>query len=163
MSIVRPLQAVALMVALCLGLPAIALEVNQPAPELDIKLLNGRTVKAKELRGKVVVTMFWATWCPTCRTALPELQRFYNDQHAKGLEILALSIDESPKDVRVFVKKNQITLPVGMRTDTWFDHYGRVAATPTVFITDRKGIVRHRLTGTANSAEKIEHLTRPLL
>ena len=163
MSTVRHLQAVALFICVCLGLPAAALEVNQPAPELDVKLLNGRMLKARDLRGKVVVTMFWATWCPTCRTTLPELQRFYDDQHAKGLEIVALSIDENPKDVREFVKAKHLTLPVGMRTDPWFDRYGRVASTPTVFITDRQGIVRHRLAGTSNTAEKIERLAKPLL
>ena len=161
------LRAFALTLAACVGLlagaPAHALEPNQPAPELDVKLMNGRTLKAKDLRGKVVVTMFWATWCPTCRTSLPELQRFYNEKHAKGLEIVALSIDESPKDVREFVKAKHLTLPVGMRTDPWFDHYGRVAATPTIFITDRQGTVRHRLAGTHITAEKVEQLVLPLL
>ena len=167
MSAILPLRTLALVLAACVGLlagtPALALEPSQPAPELDAKLINGKTIKAKEFRGKVVVTMFWATWCPTCRASLPELQRFYNEQHAKGLEIVALSIDENPKDVREFVKAKQITLPVGMRTDPWFDHYGRVAATPTIFITDRKGIVRHRLAGTPTSAEKVEQLVLPLM
>ena len=167
MTAVHHLQTLALVLAACVGLltgePARALEPNQQAPELDVKLLNGKTIKAKDLKGKVVVTMFWATWCPTCRTSLPELQRFYSEQHAKGLEIVALSIDENPKDVREFVKAKRLTLPVGMRTDPWFDHYGRVAATPTIFITDRQGIVRHRLAGTPTTAEKIEQLVLPLM
>lgn len=163
MSMFRPLRAAAVLVIAFACLPAIALEINQPAPELDIKLMNGRLLKAKELKGKVVVTLFWATWCPTCRSSLPELQHFYDGQHANGLEILALSIDENPRDVRDFVKAKRLSFPVAMRTDPWFDRYGRVATTPTVFIADRKGIVRHRLAGTASSAEKIEQLVKPLM
>lgn len=137
-------------------------ELNQAAPALDARLLNGRTLKAKDLQGKVVVTLFWATWCPTCRSTLPELQRLYGEHQARGLEILALSIDESPKEVREFLRGKSLGYPVGLRGDAWFEHYGRVSTTPTVYVSDRDGVVRHRLAGNV-SAAKIEALVLPLL
>lgn len=136
--------------------------VNQPAPPLDTRLINGRILKAKELQGKVVVTLFWASWCPSCRSALPELQRLYGELQPQGLEIIALSIDENPKDVREFLRGKGLAYPVGMRGDAWFEHYGRVSVTPTVYVNDRDGVVRHRLAGGVTPA-KIETLVRPLL
>lgn len=127
--------------------PAAAVETGRHAPELDIKLLNGKTLTAKQLHGRVVVQMYWATWCPYCRADLADLQRLYQQQHARGLEIVAFSIDESDKAVRDFWKGKHYSFPSAMRNDTIFEHYGRISTTPTYFIIDREGIVRQRING----------------
>lgn len=120
---------------------------GKPAPQLDLKLLNGKILTGRQLQGKVVVQMYWATWCPYCRADLPELQRLYQQQHSRGLEIVALSIDESEKTVREFWKGKNYTFPSAMRSNAFFEHYGRIGTTPTYFIIDREGIVRHRING----------------
>jgi cytochrome c biogenesis protein CcmG, thiol:disulfide interchange protein DsbE len=135
--------------------------VDQPAAMLDTKLLNGKTIKAKDLKGKVVVQMVWATWCPICRTELPELQKLYDEKHDQGLEVMALSIDDDARTVRDFWKGKGYSMPVGMRSDSYFDHYGRVSATPTYYIIDKQGIVRHKLQGPLE-AGKLEALLKPL-
>jgi cytochrome c biogenesis protein CcmG/thiol:disulfide interchange protein DsbE len=137
-------------------------DVDRPVPELDFKLLNGKTLKAADLHGKVVVQMYWATWCPYCRSDLPELQRLYEAYRSKGLEIVALSIDEEEKTVRDFWKDKHYSFPVGMRSDAIFDHYGRVSTTPTYYIVDRQGIVRHRFLGSPEPGV-IEQLVLKLL
>ncbi len=126
---------------------ASGVETGKRAPDLDIKLLNGKTLTAKQLQGKVVVQMYWATWCPYCRADLADMQRIYQQQQARGLEVVALSIDESDKTVREFWKGKNYSFPSAMRSDAIFEHYGRIATTPTYFIIDREGIVRQRING----------------
>ncbi len=126
---------------------AAGIEIGTPAPELDIRLLNGKLLKGRQLQGKVVVQMYWATWCPYCRAALPEMQRLYVQLQPKGLEILALSIDESEKTARDFWKGKAYSFPSAMRSNEFFAHYGRIGTTPTYVVIDRGGIVRHRING----------------
>lgn len=144
--------------------PALAanIEAGQRAPALDIKLLNGKTLTAKQLQGKVVVHMYWATWCPYCRADLPEMQRIYQLLQPKGLEILALSIDENDKTVRDFWKGKNYSFPAAMRSNAYFEHYGRIGTTPTYLIVDREGILRQRING-APEPGVIEQLVVKLL
>jgi peroxiredoxin len=124
--------------------------------------LSGKLLKAKDLRGKVVVNVIWATWSPAARMELREVQRVYREQREKGLEVVALSIDENPAEVREFWSKRDYSFPVAMRSDAFFDHYGRVSTTPMFYIVDRQGTLRHRVAGTIGP-EKLEALLKPLL
>jgi peroxiredoxin len=137
-------------------------QVHSPAPELDVRLLSGKLLKAKDLRGKVVVNVIWATWSPAARMELREVQRVYRDLRDKGLEVVALAIDENPAEVREFWRKREYSFPVAMRSDAFFDHYGRVSTTPMFYIVDRQGTLRHRVAGTIGT-EKLEALLKPLL
>ena len=136
--------------------------IDRPAPELDVRLLGGKLLKSKELRGKVVVNVVWATWSPAARTDLREVERIYRESRDKGLEVVALSIDEHQADVREFWRKRDYTFAVAMRSDAFFDHYGRVSTTPTYSIVDRQGMLRYRIAGTVGP-EKLESLLKPLL
>jgi len=137
-------------------------QIDRRAPELDVRLLSGKLLKAKELRGKVVVNVIWATWSPAARMELREVQRVYHDLRDKGLAVVALSIDENPAEVREFWRKREYSFPVAMRSDAFFDHYGRVSTTPMYYIVDRQGTLRHRVAGTIGT-EKLEALLKPLL
>ncbi|HSD42701.1 MAG TPA: TlpA disulfide reductase family protein [Burkholderiales bacterium] len=137
-------------------------QVDASAPELDFRLANGKLVKARDLHGKVVVTMIWATWSPAARMQLGDLQRLYAGSRGKGLEVLALSIDESIGEVREFWRARGYTMPVAMRSDAFFEHYGRVTTTPMYYIVDRHGMLRHRIAGTL-APEKLEALVTPLV
>jgi cytochrome c biogenesis protein CcmG, thiol:disulfide interchange protein DsbE len=137
-------------------------QVDRPAPELDVRLLSGKLLKAKELRGKVVMNVIWATWSPAARMELPEVQRLYRALRDKGLEVVALSIDENPGEVREFWRKRAYSFPVAMRSDAFFNHYGRVSTTPMFYIVDRQGTLRYRVAGTVGP-EKLEALLKPLL
>jgi len=137
-------------------------QVDQQAPELDVKLLSGKILKARDLRGKVVINLVWATWSPASRMDLPQVQRLYQAYHDKGLEILALAIDENPGDVREFWKARGYAFPAAMRSDAFFERYGRASTTPMFYIVDRQGVLRHRIAGTIAS-EKLEGLLKALL
>jgi thiol-disulfide isomerase/thioredoxin len=153
--------AATVLAAVC-ATAALAADIDQPAPELDIRLLNGKVLKAKDLRGKVIVTVIWATWSPAARMELPQVQRLYQEHRDKGLEVVALAIDENAAEVREFWRGRGYSFPVAIRSDAFFEHYGRVSTTPMFYIVDRHGVLRHRIAGTA-SPGRLDALLKPLL
>lgn len=163
--VARVTGAAAALAAAGLIAPAQAVErtlVDRPAPEVDARLINGKMVRTKDLRGKVVVKMFWATWSPAARADLPNIDRLYREHAARGLQVIAYAIDEDPGEVRRFWKNTNYAVGAAIRDDNVFDRYGRVSTTPLYYVIDRRGVVRHRLAGPIG-AEKLESVVRPLL
>lgn len=85
--------------------------VGQEAPDFSLKDLKGSTIRLAELRGKVVIVNFWATWCIPCREEMPLLQEF---AQANSQEVVVLGIDlDEPQDlVAGFAEKYQIGFPI---------------------------------------------------
>lgn len=136
-------------VALCAALPAFGQPAATPdrlAP-VDIRLLDGSVLKAADLRGKVVVKMFWASWSPASVTALGTLEQLQAAHRGDGLAVVALSIDENERDARVSARAHGHRVPVAMRSDAVFERYGRVQSTPAYVLIDRSGVVRERVAG----------------
>ncbi|HEU5247888.1 MAG TPA: TlpA disulfide reductase family protein [Candidatus Udaeobacter sp.] len=111
----------------------------KPAPDWELKNLEGKVVKLSEFRGKVVILDFWATWCGPCRVEIPhfvELQKQYRD---KGLAVIGVSLDEQgPEVVKKFVKQFGVNYPVVIGNEKIADAYG-IEGLPTTFVIDRHG------------------------
>jgi peroxiredoxin len=107
-------------------------------PQFTLKDLTGRTWTFSDLRGKVVLVNFWATWCSPCRKEMPDLETLYQRFQAQGLVILAISNEDSAK-VEPFIRERKITFPVLL------DPYGKVndllivSGIPKSFVYDREG------------------------
>lgn len=73
------------------------LTVGKPLPVFDLQSADGKSIKSSSVKGKVVLIDFWASWCMPCRAAIPHLKELYNQYHAKGFEIVSISIDQNNK------------------------------------------------------------------
>jgi thiol-disulfide isomerase/thioredoxin len=128
------------------GVELIPTGSRTPATEIQADFLNysGTAPILGQLKGKVVVVDFWATWCGPCRMELPSLVKLYNTYHARGLEILGLSVevnDGQPKDFfRQFMSKYEINYPVGLASLDTLKNYG-INPIPSTFFIDKTGKV----------------------
>ena len=119
-----------------------------PVPPFLVNDLFGGIISTAQLRGKVVIVNFWATWCPPCREEIPELEALQN-RYKDRLVIVGISMDDqaSPAEVRAFAEKAGMNYPVVMGSQTIAAEYGGVPALPTSFIVDTQGRVVQKHVG----------------
>jgi len=123
------------------------------APGFSVDDIYGVRVTLDQLRGKVVVIDFWATWCPPCRKSIPELVRLQKKYSDQGLAVLGFSLDDprrtSDKDLMAFKDKYNINYKI-LRGDSRIvhDYFGNeTVALPTLFIISRKGEIIDKQVG----------------
>ncbi len=162
------MRKLSLLLCLAFSFPALAadLAVGQAAPEVDAKLLDGATrVRTSENRGKVTIINFWATWCEPCREEMPAIDAYYKKYRARGVEVLAISMDD-PNDAAAVRKLAQkYSFPVALKPDANFKGLGRIWRLPSTFVIDRQGILRKNgLVGEPKvDLALLESLVTPLL
>jgi thiol-disulfide isomerase/thioredoxin len=141
----RPAAIVALVL---LGACAsIAAAEPRIAPPLAATLLDGSRFNSAEQRGKVVLINFWATWCAPCREEMPAIEAFYTQNRARGLEVIAISLDEPKDSAKVQDIARRYTFPVGLASMARYKGYGRIWRLPMTFVIDREGRLRDDITG----------------
>lgn len=108
-KICTPTAAVAL--ATLLSLPALAVEVGQPAPDFD---LAGRlaAVKLSDYKGKTVYLDFWASWCGPCKQSFPWMNDMQSRYSAKGLRLVGVNVDQKADDAKAFLADNPASFEV---------------------------------------------------
>ena len=123
-------------------------KVGEMAPDFSVEMLDGRTIKLSELRGKVVMVCFWATWCPPCRQEMAHLQEGVIDHFAgKDLVVLPISRGEKRDVVEKFINHNGYTFGVGLDPErAIYDKYASNYV-PRTFIVDKSGKVTYRVAG----------------
>ena len=123
-------------------------KVGEMAPDFSVEMLDGRTIKLSELRGKVVMVCFWATWCPPCRQEMAHLQEGVIDHFAgKDLVVLPISRGEKRDVVEKFITNNGYTFGVGLDPErAIYDMYASNYV-PRTFIVDKSGKVTYRVAG----------------
>lgn len=145
--------AVGLLIAPQVVGEAHAVESGQTIPVLDVALIDGSTWAGKEQQGKVIVYLFWATWCPVCVGEMRHYQALRDKFKERGLEILALSLDSDAQDVMTFRANHPYDLPMAMRTSVIRKTFGDIRGTPTLFIADRKGVIGFKHMGAIGKTE----------
>jgi len=106
--------------------------------DFTLKDLSGKTWTLSQLRGKVVLVNFWATWCPPCRKEMPDLEALYERFNSKGLVVLGISDDDAEK-VASFVSERNITFPVLFDSGHKVSGMFVVEGLPMSFVYDREG------------------------
>lgn len=95
--------------AMAPGEGPISHHVGDSLPDLTFRTLDGKSVKLSELKSKVTVINFWATWCGPCVREMPSLQKLANEYAAKGLTVVGVNLDEDPEAVLApFLAKHDI-------------------------------------------------------
>ncbi|MBD0370796.1 MAG: redoxin domain-containing protein [Pyrinomonadaceae bacterium] len=132
------------------------------APDFELKTVDGKPFRLSELKGKVVVLNFWATWCIPCREEIPELNAMQRELGPKGLTIIGPSWDDSAEGIREFQGdiKQEYTVLIG--GETVQEKFGGIPSLPTTFIIDREGRIRQKIIG-ARDREGFEKEIKPLL
>lgn len=145
-----------------LGDPPSGPEVGKRAPEFAATDLKGNKVTLANLRGKVVMLNFWATWCPYCRAEMPDMQRLQDAYRSRGLEVVALDVGEDAGTVWDYVSSKGFTFSVWLDLDGSISQAYAVPGYPTSYFIDRQGVIRSVQVGAMNLAAMDKHV-KPLL
>ena len=119
------------------------------APDFTLTDMSGKKVSLSALRGKVVLVEFWATWCPPCKDAVPEMNKVYEKYKDKNVEVLAICVDQGSdvmSKLNSFVKEYRVNYPVFVDDKKVNVSYG-VANVPVAFIIDKEGKVAKKHVG----------------
>ena len=145
------------------GRPTLSMRPNVPAPELRFTTLDGRDEALSDLRGKVVLVNFWATWCGPCLKELPALSDLSDRLGPLGLVVVALS-SEPPDTIRAFLRQTPVRTLVGRTTPEALEGVfaGGLDNLPTTFVIDRDGTVVQREVG-GRTREEFEAMVADLL
>lgn len=115
------------------------LALQQPAPNMTLHALNGQTYAVSALRGKVVVLVFWATWCDGCREEMSLLSDWAAKHANQGVQFLGFSLDDAGNLPQVQAVAQQLSFPVGLLGGFWAGDYGRIWRVPVNFVINRQG------------------------
>ena len=116
------------------------------APDFELNSVDNKKYKLSDLRGKVVVLNFWATWCGPCRMEIPDFNELYLKHKDEGLIILGISTDDTKVGLLNFLKAYKMEYPVlygsSRQITEISNEYGGIMALPTSIIIDRNGEIK---------------------
>lgn len=120
----------------------------QKAPEFSLKKVTGGELKSSDLKGKVVVVDFWATWCVPCKKEIPEYIKLREKLKGLDVEFVGITFDsQGPEEVMPYLKELGITYPVVMGTDEVDVGFGGHLGYPTTFLVDKKWNIHKKFLG----------------
>lgn len=134
-------------------------------PPVDFLLAgpNGRNVRLSGLKGKVVMLNFWTTWCPDCRKEMPGLEKLHQAFQGRPFTLLAVDLRESPKTVRAFFDKNNLSFTALLDRDGTVARRFGIRSIPTTFLIDQEGAIIGKAVGSRpwdsrKAVALVEHL-----
>jgi thiol-disulfide isomerase/thioredoxin len=139
-------------------------EIGSRLPDFSVKDLRGREISSADLRGKVVVVDFWATWCQPCKKEMPGYQKLLDRYGSRGFEVVGFKFDTMMdiEDPVLFAKKLGVHYPLAVATDDLKKKFGGIDGLPTTLLYDRQGILREKVIG-FEYTDVIESELEPLL
>lgn len=126
------------------------LTVKGDAPPIQLVDVQGSSQQLSDLKGKVVLINFWASWCPPCVHEMPSMQRLLNAEAKNGFALVAVNLGESQEAINAFAQQHKLNFPIWLdqthsTANTW-----KVFAYPTSYLVDRHGRLRYAITGGAD-------------
>ncbi|MFZ0198472.1 MAG: TlpA disulfide reductase family protein [Candidatus Sulfotelmatobacter sp.] len=126
--------------------------IGSAAPDFTVHD-SDRTVTLSQLKGQVVVLNFWATWCPPCIEEMPSLVQMQQRMKAKGVTVLAVSVDVDQDNYQRFLKDHNVNLLSVRDGDQKSNALYGTFKFPETYIIDRKGVVRRKFIGAVDWTE----------
>jgi len=161
--------------ALAMGLPRpgaaapgdvwVPVEQRTPAPKLLFSDIPGARRQFSNLKGKVIVVNFWATWCAPCKVEMPEFVKVYAEYRDRGVEVVGAANEprSAKAKVREFMQGMQIVFPVWLEaSEEHLKALGVGPGLPSTVIVDAHGRVAARIAGVTDAAHLRELLDRIL-
>lgn len=136
--------------------------LHKPAAAFVRNDLQKRRIDLAKYKGQVILLNFWATWCAPCQIEMPRFAQWQKTYAPRGLQILAVSMDDEPAPVLEYVKKHPLPFPVMMGDEDLGAKYGDVLGLPDTFLINRDGIIVAHFKGETR-LESIEAELRKLL
>jgi thiol-disulfide isomerase/thioredoxin len=139
-------------------------EIGSHLPEFSVKDLQGREISSADLRGKVVLVDFWATWCQPCKKEMPGYQKLLDLYGSRGFAVIGFKFDTmmDMEDPVQFAKKIGVRYPVAAAPDDLKQKFGGIEGLPTTMLYDRQGILRKKVVG-FEYTDTFESALKPLL
>ena len=124
-------------------------EIGSRLPDFSVKDLQGREISSADLRGKVVLIDFWATWCQPCKQEMPGYQKLVDRYGSRGFAVVGFKFDTmaDAEDPTLFAKKMGVRYPLAVAADDLKQKFGGIEGLPTTMLYDRQGILRKKVVG----------------
>lgn len=135
-------RSVALFIALFAG-QALAVGLQEEAPDFTLKSLDGGNLRLEEYRGQVVLINFWASWCGPCRQEMPLLDRLHHRYEDTGFAVLGINVEGDPDSAQEIVDKTKVTFPILIDDGQKVSELYSLEAMPSTVVVDRDGVIRY--------------------
>ena len=110
------------------------------APDFNLKDATGKDVKLADLKGKVVLVNFWATWCEGCQVEIPWFVEFQKEYASRGLVVVGISMDDDGwKSVKPWIEEKKVNYPIVIGNEGLAKQYGLDGGMPLTALVDREG------------------------
>jgi len=140
-------------------------KVGFPAPDFELKDINGKKWKLEDLKGKIVILNFWASWCNDCKEEKKSIQAYLNKNGTPDdLVFITVLYKDNPSTVAEMIKKGGYSFPVLIDDGVVSSIYG-IKGVPETFLIDKKGVLRHKILGPVqwDNPHIIPHLRQVLM
>jgi thiol-disulfide isomerase/thioredoxin len=139
-------------------------EIGSALPMFDLIDLQGHEISSADLKGKVTLIDFWATWCQPCKKEMPGYQKLLDRYGPRGFVVIGFKFDTmaDTEDPVKFARKIGVHYPLAAAPEELKQKFGGIEGLPTTMIYDREGILRKKVVG-FEYPEAFESAIKPLL
>jgi thiol-disulfide isomerase/thioredoxin len=165
LTTVAGLCAFALLLLSATAFAASGPELGKPVEPFRITTLSGRQLTSTTQHGRVLIVNLWATWCAPCRQEMPEIEAFYAQYRKRGVDVVAVSVDDRGDIDAVRKVMAAYAFPAALAVESDLRALGRIRQVPATFVIDRNGVLRRNGWADAGIVDfkSLEKAVRPLL
>lgn len=143
-------------------LPKAGVLVDNFAPDFSLSDRHGQQISLSQFLGQNVLLVFWASWCPPCRTEMASLQGLHDNSVVQNLKVIAVNVGETEEQVASFATRHQLSLSILLDIDNDVQQLYGVYQLPLAFLVDGRGkiVARHLGLRDWNSSDVITELNQ---